>query len=247
MVPGFNSSFLDRNDDGSTGLLALGFTANFFGNSYSQLYANNNGNVTFDNPLSTFTPFNLQTTNRVIIAPFFADVDTRNLASDLLRYGTGTFDGKSAFGVTWAGVGVGYFNARADKLNNFQLLLVNRSDVAAGDFDIYFNYDRIQWETGEASGGTNGLGGNSARAGYSNGVDTSFEIPGSAINGAFLDGGPNSLAAGGNTNVAGRFLFQVRNGSVVTPPTNGVPDAGSTLALLGMGLLALGAAKRRLS
>jgi hypothetical protein len=247
VVPGFNSSFLGANDDGSTELLSIGFSANFFGNTYTNLYANNNGNLTFNAPLGTFTPFNLiGDSGNPIIAPFFADVDTRGAGSDLLRYGAGTFDGKDAFGVTWAAVGVGYFGAHVDKLNKFQTILVDRSDTGAGNFDIYFNYDQIQWETGDASGGVGGFGGSSARAGFSSGAAiNSFEIPGSGVNGALLDNNLSSgLIHGGNTNVAGRYLFEVRNGSV-TQPTNSVPDSGSTVMLLGVALAGLAAVRRR--
>jgi len=59
------------------------------------------------------------------------------------------------FGVTWPGVGC--YNQNATHRNFFQVVLVDRSDVAAGDFDIEFNYDQIQWETGDFSGGSNGL------------------------------------------------------------------------------------------
>ena len=54
-----------------------------------------------------------------------------------------------------AGPGVGYFGSHADKLNKFQLILVDRSadTGTAGDFDILFKYDTIQWETGDASTG----------------------------------------------------------------------------------------------
>jgi hypothetical protein len=249
IVPGFNGTLLPGNDDGSTGLVNLGFTANFFGSNYTQLYVNNNGNVTFGEALGTFTPFNLTgATGNPIIAPFFADVDTRTGA--LTKYGPGTFDGHSGFGVTWNSVGVGYFSQHTDKLNKFQLLLMDRADTGTGNFDIYFNYDQIQWETGDASGGSNGFGGTSARAGYNSGSGEFFEIPGSGIHGGFLDTNLSTgLIHNGNTNVDGRFLFQVRNGQIITPPppTNGVPDAGSTLALLGMGLLVVAAAKRRLS
>ena len=57
----------------------------------------------------------------------------------------------------------------------------------AGNFDIYFNYDRIEWEAGDASGGSNGLGGISARAGYSNGSGSALELTGSGVAGSFLD------------------------------------------------------------
>jgi hypothetical protein len=249
IVSGFNGTLFPGNDDESTGLVNIGFTANYFGTNYTQLYVNNNGNVTFNSPLGTFTPFALTgPTGNPIIAPFFADVDTR--VGELTKYGSGTFDSRNGFGVTWDNIGVGYFSQHIDKLNKFQLLLIDRSDTGAGNFDIYFNYDQIQWETGDASGGTNGLGGTSARAGYNSGSGQFFELSGSGVNGAFLD---SNLASGliynGNTDVDGRFLFQVRNGQVVTPPppTNGVPDAGSALALLSMALLALGVAKRRYS
>ncbi|MCK7490428.1 MAG: hypothetical protein MZW92_00410 [Comamonadaceae bacterium] len=68
---------------------------------------------------------------------------------------------------TW--IDVGYFSTAADKLNSFQLILTDRSDTGAGNFDIEFNYDRILWETGGAGGGVNGFGGTSAAAGYTDG------------------------------------------------------------------------------
>jgi hypothetical protein len=230
---GFNDNTLPRNDDLSTNLVSMGFSQplNFFGNDYSQLYVNNNGNVTFDESLFTYTPFDLTSTGRVIIAPFFGDVDTRSsgTAPVTYGYGTSTVDGHDAFGVNW--LNVGYYNFHADKLNNFQLVLIDRSDIEPGDFDIEFNYDRIQWETGDVSGGSGGLGGDSARAGYSNGTGepgTSFELPGSAVNGAFLDSNPSSglIHNSLNSTQPGRYLFQVRNGVVVDPNEPPTADAG---------------------
>lgn len=48
---GFGANTLAPNDDGSTGAVNIGFTVNLFGASYSQLFVNNNGNVTFSAPL----------------------------------------------------------------------------------------------------------------------------------------------------------------------------------------------------
>src|SRR5262249_14207575 len=89
VVPGFASSVLAGNDDGSIGPVDIGFPIDFLGTSYSQLYINNNGNVTFGQGSSQFTPTALTNSGQVPrIAPFFADVDTR--ATSPVTYGTGT-------------------------------------------------------------------------------------------------------------------------------------------------------------
>jgi hypothetical protein len=224
--PGFKLRSVARNDDGSSGLESLSFTINLFGKLRSAGYVNNNGNITFDSPLSTFTPFGLQRTEREIIAPFFADVDTRPDASKLVTYGTDIVNGHRAFGINY--VDVGYFSQHTDKTNSFQLVLIERADQGPGDFDIEFNFARIAWETGDASGGVNGFGGTPAAAGWSNGGDTSYELPGSLIRGAFLDNGPYSLvrqsltgavvntASSSATAKAGRLIFRARDG-VISP------------------------------
>ncbi|MDR0700965.1 MAG: PEP-CTERM sorting domain-containing protein [Azoarcus sp.] len=240
VVSGFDSNTLAPNDDSSTGLVDIGFTSNFFGKEYTQLYVNNNGNVTFDYRLITYTPYNLTSTSQVIIAPFFADVDTSSAGSPV-TYGTGTYDGQAAFGVNW--VDTDYYQSSLNHTarNSFQLILVDRDN---GDFDIIFNYDTIQWETGTASGGSgSGLGGSSARAGYSNGTgdEGSFlELPGSAINGAFLDGGEYALAGQS-------ILFEVRNGAVLPPTfTTSVPEPEAyAMLLIGLGVLGSTAKRRR--
>ena len=60
--------------------MPLGFVVDFFGQLYSDAYVNNNGNITFSGPLSTFTPGTIAGGQLPIIAPFWADVDTRGAA-----------------------------------------------------------------------------------------------------------------------------------------------------------------------
>ena len=216
--PGFLQNSIPRNDDGSTSnSIPIGFEVDFFGLKFTSAYVNNNGNITFGGPLATFTPQGLSASPLRIIAPFWADVDTRASRSELVTYGQDTVNGRRAFGANY--VNVGYFGSHDDKLNSFQLILIDRSDLGPGNFDIEFNYDRIDWETGDASGGSGGFGGTPASAGYSNGTltaDGSFEILGSRQRGIFLDSSRfgliyRSLNSGG---VRGRVVFFVRSGNV---------------------------------
>ncbi|MBD8524552.1 nidogen-like domain-containing protein [Pseudomarimonas arenosa] len=229
IVSGFDSNVLQRNDDGSAGPVPLGFSVGLFGNSANSVFVNNNGNVTVDAPLGAFTPFNLLQTNQLIIAPFFADVDTR-AAGDAVTFGSGSYEGRPAFGVNWINVDYYFSSPNHSNRNSFQLIIVSRSDRGEGDFDIVFNYDQIRWESGEFSGGnSSGLGGSSARAGYALGrgaPGSAFELPGSAVNGALLDNGPQSLIRGSRgSTVPGRYIFEIRGTqdtqvSALTPNAN---------------------------
>ena len=157
-----------------------------------------------------------------IIAPFFADVDSRPLTASVATWGVDTLCGRPAFGVDW--FNVDYFDATAAghvlKFDTFQLILVDRSDTGAGSFDIEFNYQMLPWETGDASGGVNGLGGDSAAVGYTNGTGlpgTFFELPGSHVPGTFIDGGTNPLNQFELlSNTPGRIHFLVRDGQVAS-------------------------------
>lgn len=174
---GFGEAFLDRNDDGSTPQLSLPFPVNFFGTTYDNFYVNNNGNITFDGPLDSFTPSAFPGAPRPIIAPWWADVDTRNSDSGLVWY---TAPNPNTLVVTWDNVG--YFEESADLLNSFQLILARPLGAVDGAFTAEFRYEQLQWTTGDASDGSGGLGGIPAQAGYDNGDGVNprfFSLPGS--------------------------------------------------------------------
>ncbi|WP_437958907.1 DNRLRE domain-containing protein [Sorangium sp. So ce119] len=135
---------LPPNDDGSSGVQGLPFEVNFYDIRYNSVYVNNNGNITFDGPLNAYTPFPLESTNRAIIAPFFADVDTTGPGSGVVHWGVVEKlpgDDRPAFCAVWASydpssgsaAGVGYFSASTDRLNLFQLLLVDAHTCDAGE------------------------------------------------------------------------------------------------------------------
>ena len=226
VLAGFDATSLPRRDDVVSGPIPLGFAANFFGMTYQSVYVSNNGFVSFGAAQMDFSPSGLGSdyAGQPVIAPFMADVDTRAAGSGVVQYGTGTYAGYAAFGVTWPGVG--YFQLAADRVNTFQLLLVERAERGAGDFDILFNYGAIQWESGYANGGVHGRGGTTASVGWNAGARW-YAAPGSLVPGALLDGGAQALATGTNDGVPGQMLFAVQNGAV------DVPEPGSAALLAG--------------
>uniref|UniRef100_UPI001B7F9BA9 nidogen-like domain-containing protein n=1 Tax=Desulfomicrobium escambiense TaxID=29503 RepID=UPI001B7F9BA9 len=218
---GFGETFFAANDDGSieinvTSIFPEGM--NFFGQTYTKFWINNNGNITFDGPLGQFTPDQITGNySNPMIAPFFADVDTTGGAVTPTPGGTSTgsnlvwYDFDQANGVitiTWDDTG--YFGSNTDKLNAFQLRIF---DQGGGNFSFEFRYENIDWTTGDASGGTDGLGGTVARAGWTAGDGENFyELPQSGDQSAILglEGTSNP-----STTSDGNWVFNVINGQVV--------------------------------
>ena len=216
---GFGEFSLPANDDGSTGFIDLtpifgSQGVNFFGRYYTGLYLNNNGSVTFNAATGNFTPTAITgSTSNPIIAAYWADIDTRGGAVTPTSGGTSAGTNllwydidpvTHTFTATWDDVG--YYSGQTNKLNAFQLSI--RQINAQGDFDITFRYENVDWTTGNASGGSNGLGGTPARAGYSagNGVDY-YELPESGNQAGLL-----ALESDSNIGAPGTFVFSVRSG-----------------------------------
>ncbi len=96
MLPGFSANTLGPNINGSTAPVALGFAVNFGGTVYDHLFVNNNGNVTFTSPSAAATPQSFAASPQAIIAPFFANADTRTTPA--VTFGTDMVNGHLAFG-----------------------------------------------------------------------------------------------------------------------------------------------------
>ncbi len=227
MTPvGYNTNTVARGDDTSNLVVNLPFAMNWNGANYTQIYINMNGNCTFGSAYDAYNPsIPLASTNRNIMAPFWADVDTRNTGSAQVTYSDTTagslpqVDGRNAFLVNW--VNVARYNNQATPLNSFQLVLVDRSDTGAGNFDFIFNYDQVTWDIATAASSYK------ARAGWGF-AGTGTELPGSGVpsgsTSTLLDSSAagtsliqNSLNADGQL---GRYVFQVRNGE----PENNPPQ-----------------------
>jgi hypothetical protein len=104
-----------------------------------------------------------------MVAPFWADVDTRNAASGLVYYKVTP----TALIVVWSNVG--YYNSMMDLNNTFQLIITDGTDplVPNGE-NTAFCYGDMQWTTGAASMGIGGFGGTPATVGANFGDATNF-------------------------------------------------------------------------
>lgn len=180
-----------RNDDGSSNLIPLGFNFCFYGTNYNSCYINNNGNITFNAALFSFSaggfpagnPSNLDT---IMIAPFWGDVDTRNASSGLVYYK------KTATSMIIKWSNVGYYSSMADKVNDFQLIITDGTDpILPNGNNVAFCYGDMQWTTGAASSGVGGFGGIAATTGVNKGDNTNyiqlgrFDQAGSAYDGPY--------------------------------------------------------------
>lgn len=158
-----------RNDDGSTALIPLGFNFCFYGTTYTSCYINNNGNISFGSPYSTFSSNPFPDPGFVMVAPFWGDVDTRNAGSGLPYFKKTA----TALIVKWSNVG--YYSSMADKLNDFQLIITDGTDpILPNGNNVAFCYGDMQWTTGSASGGTGGFGGTPSTVGVNKGDGTNF-------------------------------------------------------------------------
>ena len=212
---GFGENTLPGNDDGSTSAIDITqvFGAsgiNFYGNHYTSLYLNNNGNVSFAGPDYTYSPGPISA-SRAVIAPFWYDVDTRNgsspvtpggnsTGSDLVYWDVDTTN--RVFTATWDDVGAYSYNNRTP--NAYQLQLI---DEGSGNFDIVFRYENINYANG-------------ARAGYSsgNGINA-YELPQSGVVSSMLALDTTT----GNTGILGVYAYSVRAGAVAAA---NLTDAG---------------------
>jgi hypothetical protein len=214
-----------RNDDGFRGPVDLGFSLNFFGNNYTQLFINNNGNVSFGNGISAYVPDGPVGATSPVISPFFADVDTRGANSGVVHLAQSANQDI----ITWDHVG--YFDAHDDKLDTFQLILRSSDyNTPSGEGQIGFFYTGMGWDSTDTS--------TVAAIGFGDG----------AGNGEVLEGSiqPGTAALTQDHHI----WFDVNDSGVpvqppTTPPvTSDTPEPASIALLLG-GLATVAVVRRK--
>jgi hypothetical protein len=215
----YNDNTIPAGDDTYSSVVALPLSMNWNGTPYTTIYINMNGNCTFRNFSTAYDPTtSMATTNRDMLAPFWADVDTRaGGGSSLMTYSNITagnipqINGHNAFIVNW--INVGRYNV-SGPLNSFQLVLIDRSDTGAGNFDIEYNYNTILWDRGTTASNSY------ARAGWARAGNVGYELTGGNTSGAYLDTGVDALINGtlNSGGVLGRYIWNVRNGAPGNEP-----------------------------
>ncbi|KAG2487775.1 hypothetical protein HYH03_013620 [Edaphochlamys debaryana] len=180
------------------------------------------GGVSFTSAVGNYTPYNLITNSnngQGMFVAYFGDVDTRDPGSGLVTYYSSTDD--TLLGIAASMIGgspalswifiasypnVGYYYYNITKLNNFQLMLARATDGRS--FNCFF-YQRLEWTTGDASNGVDGLDGFPARAGYTDGVGHAYELPGSGTMDVL-----NLASTSNGGRLPGQWCYQV-NGAII--------------------------------
>ncbi|MEZ4807403.1 MAG: gliding motility-associated C-terminal domain-containing protein [Flavobacteriales bacterium] len=160
---------MNPNDDGSSAQIPLPFGFFLYGNTYNSCYINNNGNLSFGSSYGTYSAAGFPSNQYVMVAPFWADVDTRPANGGRVWYKVTP----TALYVNW--VAVGYYSNHTDKLNSFQVIITDGNDpVVPNGANVSFCYRDMQWTTGDASGGSNGFGGTPATVGANKGDGVNY-------------------------------------------------------------------------
>ena len=233
---GYGTNELPTNDDGFSPSIdmtpAFPMGLNFFGMTHRNMFVNNNGNVSFNMGLYAFTPTAFPVASQPMIAPWWGDVDTRGDGRPA-RNGVYWYLEPNRIVVTWNNVG--YYASHDDHQNDFQLILTTSSTCSStGDFDVEFRYNRCEWTTGDASGGSGGLGGTPAQVGFDAGNLRDFVSLPMSRTAAILDVCRTSNVPGG---APGLWRFQIRGGGIAS----GCMGAGAPCTVTGqMGICAQG-------
>lgn len=229
-----------------------GFSINIEGTSYSSVFVNENGIVSFGASIGASPATALFELATPAFAPFFADGFLPNDAALEFGYTDASVGLPNSFWLTWNAL-LPEGNPGATP-NIFQLGIV---DLGGGDFDLILNYEQIAWDSATIG----------AQAGITNGLGAYFLLAGAGVPGAYLgfddtssgssvcnsatpatalacnainDGSQVVGGQDANTGLPsnGYYLFKFRNGVLVDPVPSQVPlPAAFWLFVAGAGVL----------
>ena len=230
------------------------FSVKIGNTTYTSLFVNENGTISFGAPVSAAPGTALSSLSVPTFAPFFANGAFVTTDPEALTYGYTTING-NAFFLNWGNWIAADEPSRGP--NIFQLAIVQIAG-APGDFDLIYNYDSLRWDSPI----------NGAQAGLTLGDGVALLLPGFGTPGAYLgrelvdslgnasceSSVPATALACNNTNDGsqpvgrrddatgqlsnGYYLFKFRNGQLVNGVSEVPLPAAAWLFLGGFALLA---------
>jgi MYXO-CTERM domain-containing protein len=222
-VADFGDYMLTQNDDSWDGPVDITSVfpggLNFYGGPYTTMWVNTNGNITFHDGLSTFTPTSFPQAlggNSPMIAPYWADVDTRSNSGPAPGHNRVYYDMNHLGVLTLTWFDVGYYNTHYEHRMSFQLILTNATGTCgSGDFDVEFRYNRCEWVAGTASGSTaqgtcTGSDCTPANVGFDATDGTNYVTIPQSLTNSVID-----VCTLSNVSEPGVFRFSVRGGSIL--------------------------------
>ncbi|KAI1707224.1 nidogen-like domain-containing protein [Ditylenchus destructor] len=212
---------MERGDDTGSPALQLSVPFPFFDTLYSTLWVNVNGAISFAKQISKYTPVCGPVEREYSsIAPFWADADISYTGHIFYRQSTvpqslekaqeeisSSFPNFAGIKLKWLLVAT-WLNVTdspdcshcAQKRNTFQAIITTDGRHS---FAIFY-YQNLMWTTGADSGGTDGLGGTPAQAGFDFGDGTHrLMIPGSC------SGDVLKINEQSNVGDPGKWVFRV--------------------------------------
>ncbi len=157
-------------DDDESTLLEFenDFTFTFFGQEYTELYVNTNGNVTFDQGnLKETSDGDLPDENLKIIAPFWSDIQDVENGPTKIYYKFYENDGIKRLDIVWFEAH-NAFEGNTDVKNTFKLVLSSQDDPEFEYGNMAFVYGDMEWATADTQ---SGFGGTPAMVGFSHPAD----------------------------------------------------------------------------
>ncbi|KAL1264773.1 hypothetical protein QQF64_005128 [Cirrhinus molitorella] len=209
----FGSAAGDTNntaiEDGSSSVIQLLSPFLFFGRTYRQIYVNNNGYLTFNQPSNEYVPYSFPTQgSQDIIAGLWTDLDNRvrgvvsyqqytsgnvltRATQDINKhFPSPNFYASWVFVATWNKVA---YYALTSTETSFQVVLISGRNYSF----ILMNYGDIA------------VTGHPVEAGYDTANSMDYFVINGSINGSLI----SNLRNSSNVNVPGRWAFRVDGGS----------------------------------
>ena len=199
---------------------------NYFGTNYTSIYINTNGLITFDGPVTTYSPTNISSFTQPAVAPFWSDVDIRNgsaTGNNNIYWDIDPDSGRVT--ITW--LGVRGYSGTGNNRNTFQVVLDHSQD---GNFRIDMIYQQVQWSNG-------GYG--TAQVGMTDGGTNDFVVTGSGTTSGILGLPTGNLSTGQPPGVWSTPFWNGQVVCFVAGTRIATPDGPRTVETLGAGDLVL--------